>query len=315
MVMLPVARKNETSGHLGRERPSRPKPGKRRSTVWALPFLIPASAFVLFAILVPAVQGTVYAFTNWDGISSTWSFTGLANFNRLFSDPLAAGALSNTVILTLATALGINLFGLILALALNSKIKSKSFLRLIFFAPVIVTPVVVASVWKFIFLPDGPLNQLLSTVGLEMLTRAWLGEEATALGAVIATVIWQFTGIAMVIYLAGLQNVPEDIIEAAQLDGAGAIRRFFSVVLPQLAPAATICTLLTIVAGLKTFDQVWIMTAGGPGDSSQVLSTVQYQATFQFGDFAYGSTLAVALSVLAIAAAVVQQIIVRKAGK
>lgn len=311
-------KETNAAGHRSRKASQSSNTRKRNgrlSSWWGLPFLVPAAAFVLFVILVPSVQGVVYAFTNWDGLTPVWKFVGFANFERMFRDPIAASSLAHTAILTIATAAGINLFGLMLALALNSRVKSKSLLRLVFFTPVIITPVVVANVWKFIFLPDGPLNQLLTAVGLENLTHAWLGEEATALGAVIATVIWQYTGIAMVIYLAGLQNVPTEIVEAAQIDGAGPVRAFFDVVLPQLAPAATICSLLTITAGLKTFDQVWIMTQGGPGDSSHTLSTIQYQTTFQFGDFSYGTTFAVALSVLAIAAAAAQQAIVRRKDK
>lgn len=286
----------------------------RKGTGWAIPFLIPAAAFIAFVVLVPASQASIYAFTNWDGFSSDWSFTGLTNVERLFQDQLALSALVQTSILTVVTAAGINIFGLTLALILNSQIKLKGLMRLVFFAPVIITPVVVANLWKFIYLPDGPLNTVLRGVGLGGVTKAWLGNTDTALWAIIVTIIWQFTGVAMVIYLAGLQNVPDEIVEAAHLDGAGAVRRFFSVVLPQLGPSATIALMLTLLAGLKTFDQVWIMTQGGPGVSTQTLSTAQYQTTFIFGDFAYGATFAVAISVIAIVLAVVQQWFVRKRG-
>jgi len=285
---------------------------RRPQTLWALPFLVPAGAFICFIVLIPAVQAGAYAFTNWDGLTNDWKFTGLSNFERMLGDPLARSAVAHTVLLTLVTAAGINVFGVLLALVLNSKIKTKGLMRVVFFAPVIVTPVVVATLWKFIYQPDGPLNTLLNAVGLQNLTRAWLGDDAVALGAVTITIMWQFTGVAMVIYLAGLQNVPDELIEAAHLDGAGPFRRFFSIILPELRPAATIAIMLTLLAGVKTFDQVWIMTAGGPGDSTHTLSTAQYQATFVFGDFSYGAAFAVVISVIAIALAVVQQWVVRK---
>lgn len=279
--------------------------------MWAIPFLLPAAAFICFMVLVPSVQASAYAFTDWDGLTNNWQFTGVANFERMFADPLALSAVSHTLALTVVTAAGINIFGLLLALVLNSKIRTKGLMRVVFFAPVIVTPVVVATLWKFIYQPDGPLNILLRAVGLENLTRAWLGDDAVALGAIAITVMWQFTGVAMVIYLAGLQNVPDELIEAAHLDGAGPIRRFFSIILPELRPAATIAVMLTLLAGVKTFDQVWIMTAGGPGDSTHTLSTAQYQATFVFGEFSYGAAFAVVISAIAIALALVQQGFVR----
>lgn len=279
--------------------------------LWAVPFLLPAAAFICFMVLVPSIQASAYAFTDWDGLTNNWQFTGVANFERMLGDPLALSAVSHTLALTVVTAAGINIFGLLLALILNSKIRTKGLMRVVFFAPVIVTPVVVATLWKFIYQPDGPLNILLSAVGLENLTRAWLGDDAVALSAIAITVMWQFTGVAMVIYLAGLQNVPDELIEAAHLDGAGPIRRFFSVILPELRPAATIAVMLTLLAGVKTFDQVWIMTAGGPGDSTHTLSTAQYQATFVFGEFSYGAAFAVVISAIAIALALVQQGFVR----
>ena len=291
-----------------RNAPSRTAPrGRSRGILWAIPFLVPAAAFICFVVLVPAGQASAYAFTNWDGLSPKWHFTGLTNFQRMFTDPLASSAIAHTIVLTVATTVGTNFFGILLALVLNSKIKIKGFMRVVFFAPVIVTPVVVASLWKFIYQPDGPLNLLLNSLGMHDLTRAWLGDNTAALGAIAVTIIWQFTGVTMVIYLAGLQNVPDELIEAAHLDGSGPARRFFSIILPELRPAATISIMLTLLAGVKTFDQVWIMTAGGPGDSTHTLSTAQYQATFVFGDFSYGAAFAVVISVIAIVLALVQQ--------
>jgi len=284
---------------------------RRYGNAWALPFLIPAGAFVFAIILIPSVMGIAYAFTDWNG-GPDWQWVGWVNFERMLTDQLARDALWHTLMLTVITTIAMNVLGILFALGLNSKIKAKTLLRVIFFAPVVVTPVIVANLWKYIYLPDGPLNELLRAVGLDGWATSWLGNSDTALGAIAVIVIWQFTGIAMVIYLAGLQNVPTELLEAAQLDGAGSLQRFWYVILPQLRPALVIVSMLTIIAGLKIFDQVWVTTQGGPGSSTATLSTAQYQVTFLIGNFAYGAAFAVALSVLAVVAALLQQAVARR---
>ncbi|WP_442575360.1 carbohydrate ABC transporter permease [Microbacterium sp. F51-2R] len=284
---------------------------RRSGNLWTLPFLLPAGIFVAAIVLIPSAMGVVYAFTDWTG-GPGWSWVGLANFERMLNDQLARDALWHTLALTAMTTIAMNVLGILFALGLNSRIRAKTLLRVIFFAPVVVTPVIVANLWKYIYLPDGPLNELLRALGLDELATSWLGNSDTALGAIAVIVIWQFTGIAMVIYLAGLQNVPTELLEAAQLDGAGAFKRFWYIVLPQLRPALVIVSMLTIIAGLKIFDQVWVTTQGGPGSATATLSTAQYQVTFLIGNFAYGAAFAVALSVLAVVAALLQQVVARR---
>lgn len=283
----------------------------RTRSAWGVPFLGPAIVMVIFVVVVPSIQGILYSFTNWSGIGD-YSFVGLQNYTNLFKDPLARSALAHTLMLTLVTTLLINMIGLGLALGLNTALKTKSLLRLLYFAPVILTPVVVANVWKFIYLPDGPLNAVLGAIGLKNLETAWLGDSSTALWAVTLTIVWQFSGISMVIYLAGLQGVPDELLEAAELDGAGPLRRLVHIALPMLRPSVTVSVLLAVIGGLKTFDQVWVMTEGGPGDATQTLSTAQYQVTFVFGNFSYGATFAVVIAVLAVSAALAQQVAARR---
>ncbi len=281
------------------------------SSAWGVPFLVPAVAAVVFVVIVPSIQGILYSFTNWSGFGE-YSYIGLKNYATLLRDPLALSALTHTLLLTVVTTLLINVIGLLLALGLNTALKTKSLLRLLYFAPVILTPVVVANVWKFIYLPDGPLNAVLGAIGLKDLQTAWLGDSSTALWAVTLTIVWQFSGISMVIYLAGLQGVPDEVLEAAELDGAGPLRRLVHIALPLLKPSVTVSVLLAVVGGLKTFDQVWVMTEGGPGDATQTLSTAQYQVTFVFGNFSYGATFAVVIAVLAVGAALAQQVAARR---
>jgi raffinose/stachyose/melibiose transport system permease protein len=280
---------------------------RKRHGLWAIPFLLPAVAALLFVVIVPSVQGTVFSFTDWDGLSSSYDFIGIQNFLDLAKDQLGIGALGHTLLLTLIVTVAQNVLGLLLALGLNSRIKSKGVLRLIIFAPVIVTPVIVSKLWTFLYLPDGPINEILRSIGLGGLAQLWLGNGDVALYAIMVVIVWQLVGIAMVIYLAALQGVPTEIIEAAAMDGAGRVRTFFSIVLPHLRPAVITASILTMIGGLKTFDQVWVMTQGGPGTSTHTLSTAIYQQAFVFGKYGYGTALAVVLAVITMIFAVVQQ--------
>jgi raffinose/stachyose/melibiose transport system permease protein len=290
---------------------TRPRARWARNNGWAVWFLLPAGFFLVFSVIVPSVQGAVYAFTDWNGLTADWDFIGFGNFAKMLTDPFASTAVVNTLLLTAITLVGQNVIGILLALALSSKIKARGLFRVIVFAPAVITPLVIANLWKFILLPDGPFNSILDALGLGFLKQIWLGDPNLAIWSISFVILWQMSGVVMVIYIAGLQNVPDELLEAAALDGAGAVRRFFSVTLPALRPAIVVATLLCVIGGLKTFDQVWVMTRGGPGVSSQVLSTAIYQAAFLRGDFAYSSAIALVLAVITVIAAVIQQRVTR----
>lgn len=259
-------------------------------------FVIPGLAFYVFAVLWPSIQGATFAFTNWDGLSAVKNFVGFDQFVRLFKDPAGVGAVVHTLLIALAVTIVQNFVGLLLALGVHTKIKSRNIMRVLLFTPAVITPVATGFLWKYMMTPDGAINQILGFVGLPWLRQDWLGNGDIALWAIVATVVWQFAGYSMVIFLAGLQGVPEDVLEASRLDGAGPIRRFWSIVRPELAPAITINLMLSIIGGLKLFDQVWVMTGGGPGTSTDTMSTLIYKNAFQFGDFSYGIAMALVLT-------------------
>ncbi|WP_396414374.1 ABC transporter permease subunit [Kocuria rhizosphaerae] len=248
-------------------------------------------------VVWPSLQGTVFAFTDWDGLSADRNFVGLAQFRRILADPGAFGAIIHTLLIAAGIVIIQNFIGLLLALGVNTKIKSRNVLRVVLFAPAVVTPVATAYLWKFMYTPDGALNQLLGVVGLESLQQNWLGDSEIALWAIVGVVVWQFAGYSMVIFLAALQGVPQEILEASHVDGAGAFRRFWSIIRPELAPAITINLMLSIIGGLKLFDQVWVMTGGGPGTATDTMSTMIYKNAFQFGDFGYGIAMALVLTI------------------
>jgi raffinose/stachyose/melibiose transport system permease protein len=273
----------------------------------AIWFALPAMLVYLLIVIYPSLAGAVYAFTDWSGLGGA-TFVGLDNFKQLFTDDQSFGALKNTIMLTAFIVVVQNAIGLALALGVHTKIKSKYVLRTVFFAPAVVSPVVLAFLWKYLFNPDpdSGLNALFGFFGLTFLQQDWLGNSSLALWSVAFTVVWQFAGYSMVIFLAGLQGVPRELEEAAALDGAGRWNRFRHVVLPLIAPAVTINLMLSTIGGLKLFDQVFAITNGGPGYSTETLSTLIYKQAFVFGAYGYSTAVALVLAILVAAISMVQ---------
>jgi raffinose/stachyose/melibiose transport system permease protein len=289
---------------------ARRRPGRRGSQAAREPaiwFALPAMLVYLVVVIYPSLAGAVYAFTDWSGVGGA-DFVGLDNFKRLFTDDQSFGALRNTVLLTVFIVVVQNAVGLALALGVHSRIRSKYVLRTIFFAPAVVSPVVIAFLWKYLFnpSPDSGINALFGFFGLDFLQQDWLGSSSLALWSVGFTVVWQFAGYSMVIFLAGLQGVPRELEEAAALDGAGRWQRFRNVVLPLIAPAVTINLMLSTIGGLKLFDQVFAITNGGPGYSTETLSTLIYKQAFVFSSYGYSTAVALVLAILVAAVSLVQ---------
>jgi raffinose/stachyose/melibiose transport system permease protein len=239
-----------------------------------------------------------YAFTDWNGLDPAFDIVGLGNFAELWRDPDAVQAVGHTLLIAASITVIQNGAGLLLALGVNTIIKSRNLLRVFLFAPAVITPIVVAYLWRNLLSPDGAANSLLGAAGLQSWRQDWLGDPQLALWSVVAVIVWQFAGYSMVIFLAGLQSIPKEIHEAATLDGTGALRRFWSVTRPLLAPAFTINLMLSIIGGLKLFDQVYALTGGGPGHATDTISTLIYKDAFTLGEFGYSIALAVVLTMI-----------------
>ncbi|MGW4991752.1 carbohydrate ABC transporter permease [Streptomyces mirabilis] len=261
-------------------------------------FALPAMLLFAFVVLVPSARGVYYAFTDWDGLDPHFSFIGLDNFSEMFRDADATQAIWHTLLIAVSITVVQNAVGLLLALGVNTAIKSRNLLRVFLFAPAVITPIVTAYLWRNLLGPDGAVNSLLGAVGLDGWEQDWLGSPDLALWAVVGVIVWQFAGYSMVIFLAGLQSVPREVHEAAAIDGAGAVRRFWSVTRPLLAPAFTINLMLSIIGGIKLFDQVYALTGGGPGHATDTLSTLIYKDAFTLGEFGYSIALAVVLTIV-----------------
>jgi raffinose/stachyose/melibiose transport system permease protein len=270
----------------------------RRSTAPPWWFVLPALALFAFVVLIPSARGIYYAFTNWDGLDPHFSLVGLHNFADLAGDPTARQAVWHTILIAVAITVLQNGIGLLLALGVNSTIKTRNFLRVLLFAPAVVTPIVTAYLWRNLLGPDGAVNSLLGAIGLGSWQQDWLGSPRLALWMIVLVIVWQFSGYSMVIFLAGLQSIPREIYEAAAIDGTGPVRRFWSIVRPLLAPAITINLMLSIIGGIKLFDQVYALTGGGPGHATDTISTLIYKDAFTLGEFGYSIALAVVLTVI-----------------
>lgn len=270
------------------------------------PFLLPALAFYVFVIVYPTLAGAWYAFTDWSAGDDDPAFVGLRNFVDLLHTIEARAALLHTVIIAISCTVLQTVIGLALAVILNTKLASRNVLRTLFFVPALLPAVIIAFLWQYILTPAGPLNELLRGIGLGALAGNWLGDQDLALASVIGVIIWQNAGLSMVIYLAGLQGIPAELYEAAALDGASAAKRLRHITLPQLMPATTIVMSLTLISSLKLFDQVFVMTGGGPGYATQNLSVIMYKQAFVSGQYGSSAAIALVLAMIVFAFAILQ---------
>ncbi|MBO3744284.1 carbohydrate ABC transporter permease [Actinoplanes flavus] len=259
-------------------------------------FTVPALLLFAFVVLVPSARGVYYAFTDWDGLDPDLAFIGLDNFTAMAGDPDALQAIRHTLVIAVTITVVQNGLGLLLALGVTTAIKSRNLLRVLLFAPAVVAQIVTAYLWRNLLGPDGAVNSLLAGLGLDSWRQNWLGDPDLALWMVVLVVVWQYAGYSMVIFVAGLQSIPQEIHEAAAIDGTGPVRRFWSVTRPLLAPAITINVMLSVIGGLKLFDQVYGMTGGGPGHATDTISTLIYKDAFTLGEFGYSIALAVVLT-------------------
>ncbi|MFD2115589.1 carbohydrate ABC transporter permease [Paenibacillus yanchengensis] len=273
---------------------------KLRYPAWfILPFLIIFGVLYLF----PTLSGFYYSFTDWNLLRDTdIRFIGFDQFRMLFQSGEIWNALEHTFIYAALVTVLQNVFGFGLALVLNSVMPGKTLLRAIFFTPMILSALIVGYMFTSIYHPTGLLNQFLSTIGLGFLQQEWLGNADIALYSVIMAGVWQSTGFSMAIYLAGLQTVPKDMLEAAEIDGATYWQRLKSILIPFVAPSFTINIVYSTVTSLKVFDLIFVMTKGGPGDSTEVMNSFVLKQ-FGRGMYGYGTAANLILFLIITAAA------------
>lgn len=260
----------------------------------AVPYLFLAPGLLLFAIfrLYPLLNGLVLSFTNARVGRSSYAFIGLSNYEKLLEDTRFLNSLFNTLYYTVASTFPIVCVPLVLAVLLARGVALRSLLRSAFFFPFTLSVVTVGLTWFWLLDPVvGPLNFYLKQIGLP--TRAWLGDPSTAMWAIIATSVWWVTGYYLVIYLAGLQDIPQHLYEAAAIDGANAWQSFWWITLPLLRPVLLFVLVIHIIGSFQIFGQVFVLTQGGPGDATRTVVQHLYETGFK-DSFALGSASAMA---------------------
>lgn len=270
---------------------------RRVAYLYLLPAFVVYAAFLLYPI-GRAVQLSLY---DWDGLSvGRWA--GLSNYAAIVADEGLRDAFVHALVLVGFYALAPLAIGLMLAAILNhAKVRGLGFFRTVVFLPQVVAMVVVAVAWRRVYAPDGTLNGLLSALGLDSLTRGWLGDYTFALPAVGVVGTWFETGLVTVLLLAGMSRIPLELYEAARLDGAGAVKEFFAVTLPSVRGEIAVALTLTVIAALRTFDLVYITTRGGPGDSTSVPSYEVYHRAFGLSQIGSAAAIGVTLTVIIFA--------------
>ena len=256
--------------------------------VW---FSVPALALYLVLFISPVILNFGYSLTNWNAIKltgETAKYIGMRNFQKIFQDPELTAIIVRTIWFAFVTTIFKNIFGLLLALVLNEGFRSKEALRAVYFLPSMLSPLIIGLIFGSLLMTNGFVNQLLTAVGLEHLTRPWLTTAFTALGSTMMVDIWKQVGFNMVIYLAGLQLIDKTYYEAADLDGATYFDKLHYITLPRMIPSVIINLLLNMSQGLKTFDIVYVLTNGGPNGATELINTQVYK---QFGQKLYGMWL------------------------
>ena len=275
-------------------------------------FLLPALSFYFVFELFPIFYSLYISFFEWHIIGDV-RFVGLENYFKIFSDPVFIVALRNTFIYTIVTVPTQIFFGLAIALLLNQKIRGKVTFRALYYIPVITSWTVVSLIWKWIYDPVyGFLNYVLLSLGAIREPVRWLQDPSVALCAVMLVTIWKGIGWNMVIFLASLQTIPQSLYDAALIDGANRWRRFRYITLPLLRPVIATVTVLLTIGALNAFVQIYILTAGGPLHSTEVINTYLYKNAFSYLNFGYASSMAMFLLALTLTISIVQRKVLSK---
>ncbi|AOL26052.1 carbohydrate ABC transporter permease [Bacillus subtilis] len=271
-------------------------------------FLVPALVFLLF-VYIPIFENVFLSLFQWSSFSPEKTFIGLKNYVELFHDPVFYQALTNNVLYAVISIVCQVFGGLILAAVLEDKLVRKwsPFFRTVFFLPVVISMTVIALLFDFIYNPEtGLLNQLLQAIGLDQLTRAWLGDDSTAMLSVIFVSQWQSVGYIAMLYIVSIQKIPDELYEAARLDGAGKIQQFFHITVPQTKEMSFVAVVMTLTGAFTVFNEPYILTGGGPGNASEVLSTFLYKSAFTKDMMGYASAIATVVLIITLALSLMQ---------
>lgn len=271
---------------------------KEKVDLGACLFLLPAGIIYLSVIIVPVFYSLYISLCSWNGIGEM-KFVGLSNYGNLFTnDPVFFIALKNNLIWIFLTILVTMTVALGLALILNMQFRGRTFFRGFFYFPCVIAPIAVAIIWRWIYNPTvGFVNEFFKLLGID-LVQSWISNPKVSLYAIFAASLWQAVGQPMILFLAGLQGVSVDILEAAVIDGAGPVKKFFYITVPSMKETFVIVIATLLVAAMKVFDVVQGLTGGGPNNATQMMSTYMYSQTFQYNNVGRGTAIACVMVIM-----------------
>jgi raffinose/stachyose/melibiose transport system permease protein len=307
---VPVARKDSalatgTSAPLRTGRPTRRRPARWKGLVWVVPGLAVLFLFVYY----PLVLNFRYSVESSNIFTGEQSFVGADNYVKMFADPIFWRALGNNVLYAVISIVFQVGFALVLAAIIEGlrSARWRAVLRSIYFVPAAMSLTVTGLLFSFIYQPDGGLlNGILDAVGADDLQRAWLGNSQTAMTAIIMMSQWQGFGYTALLFAVAIQRIPRELFEAAAIDGVGPIRQIFTITVPLVREMTALMMIVTISGAFQVFNEVMVMTSGGPDNSTQVLGTWLYRSGFVKNDFGYAAAIAVVMFVITLALAIVQ---------
>src|SRR5919107_374177 len=282
-----------------------------RTLVW----VTPAVALLLVFVYYPIVENVRLSFFSWNAFSPSPIFVGLDNYKTALDDSVFWRALVNNTLYAVVSLVVQVAFALVLAAVLEEVVhqRLRGFLRTIYFIPATISITVAGILFSFLYNPQfGLVNRALTAIGLSSWNHAWLGEKSTAIWSIIAMSQWQSIGYTAVLFVVAIQRIPREFYEAVRVDGAGPVRTFFTITVPMVREMTTLLVILTVSGAFLVFNEVMVMTAGGPDNSSQVLNTLLYRSGFFQDDMGYAATIATVIFVITFAVAAAQIAVSRR---
>lgn len=273
-------------------------------------FVGPALVLFVLFVVVPIGQAARYSLFKWNGLGPLTRFVGLQNYVNALSDEVFRGAIANNFTIAALSILVQLPLGLGVALLLNRRIRGRGLLRVVVFVPYVLAEVVAGVIWLMLLQPEGVADATLRALGLGDLVQLWLGDPAVALGTVFFVLTWKYLGQAIILFLAGLQGVPEDLYEAAQIDGASWWQIQRRIAIPLLGPTMRTWAFLSIIGSLQVFDMVWILTRGGPVNSTMTMAIYMITQGSKRTLYGYASAVAVILFLISLAVASLYQVFI-----
>lgn len=266
----------------------------RKTKIYIAMFLVPALIVYLLFQIVPLIAAFYFSLVDWNGIGgASLDFVGLKNYKDAFKDPDFLLSLKNMLKMVFFSVLFHTPLALLMAVAINTKCKGYRAFKALFFVPTVFPLTSVGLMWYFVFMPTGSLNALFKNLGLLDMVTPWLVNPATAMNTIVFVNIWAGVGYYMVILLAGLTTIPDELYEAAAIDGATTVHKFFKITIPMLKSTISMCVLMDIIGSVKVFDLVFAMTGGGPNGLTNLPTTLMYNEAFKYSHYGLGSAIGI----------------------